>query len=90
MGGINSALINLVFDYVDPDKRADSLAISQAASGLAGFLITLAISPLVTTIQRGGNTILGVTVYAQQAITVISLIFTVLAIIYIKAVLKRK
>lgn len=38
MGGINSALINLVFNYVSPDKRADSLAITQAAAGLAGFL----------------------------------------------------
>ena len=37
MGGINSALINLVFDYTTPEHRSDALAVNQAFSGLAGF-----------------------------------------------------
>lgn len=52
LGGINSALTNLIFDYVPPEKRADSLAVTQSIAGLTGFLATLCISPLVSHIQN--------------------------------------
>ena len=90
MGGINSALINLVFDYVVPEQRADSLAICQAVSGLTGFMVTLAVSPLVTAIQNNGNIILGRTVYAQQLISGMGLVVVIAAIIYIRLVLGKK
>ncbi len=89
MGGINSALINLIFDYVSVDKRADSLAISQAASGLMGFLTTLAISPLISHIQNNHNRFLGFNLYAQQVVSVIALIITMITLFYIR-VLKGK
>lgn len=84
MGGINSALINLVFDYVSPDKRADSLAICQAASGVAGFLSTLVFSPIITAIQQNGNSLFGIPLYAQQLVSVISLVLTAAAIVYVR------
>ena len=90
MGGINSTLINLVFDYVVPEQRADSLAICQAVSGLPGFMVTLAVSPLVTAIQNNGNIILGRTVYAQQLISGMGLVVVIAAIIYIRLVLGKK
>jgi MFS family permease len=82
LGGINSALTNLIFDYAPSEKRADSLAITQALAGLTGFLTTLFVSPLVSYIQSNGNTIFGLPIYAQQFITIISLLFTVVAIFY--------
>ncbi len=86
LGGINSALINLIFDYVPIDKRSDSLAITQATAGLIGFLTTLCVSPLVSYIQRNNNSILGLPIYAQQFVSIIALIFTVLTIVYIRFV----
>lgn len=83
MAGINSALINLVFDNVPSEKRADSLAISQALSGVAGFVATLCISPLVEHIQKNGNRLFGLNIYAQQVTSLIALSFTVLAIAYV-------
>lgn len=83
-GGINSALINLIFDYVTPDRRADSLAICQAGAGIAGFLTTLAVSPLVTAIQRNGNSLLGVPVYAQQVLSAAALFFTAVTILFVR------
>lgn len=90
MGGINSALINLIFDYVAPEKISDSLAITQAASGLVGFLTTVCLSPLVTLVQKSNDTIFGVHIYAQQLCTLISLLFTALSVIYVKKVLRGK
>lgn len=90
MGGINSALINLIFDYVAPEKRSDSLAITQAVSGLVGFLTTVCLSPLVTLVQNSNNTIFGVHIYAQQLCTIISLLFTAASVIYVKIVIIDK
>ena len=83
-GGINSALINLIFDYVTPDKRADSLAICQAGAGIAGFLTTLAVSPLVSAIQQNGNTLWGLPIYAQQVLSAAALILTVLTVVFVR------
>lgn len=90
MGGINSALINLIFDYVPMEKRADSLAVCQAASGLIGFVTTLCISPLVAKIQASGNQVFGVTVYAQQLAAVVSFAVILLAVFYIRTILIGK
>lgn len=90
MGGINSALINLIFDYVDIDKRSDSLAVTQAVSGVVGFLTTLLLSPLVAKIQSNGNSVLGINLYAQQFCTLISITFTLILIFYIKKVIINK
>ena len=82
-GGIGSGLINICFEYMPYSKRADFMAFAQALAGLAGFLTTLAISPLVTYIQQNGNTFLGINVYAQQVTSVISVLFGTVAVIYI-------
>ncbi len=83
MAGTNSALTNLVFDYVEPQKRADSLAVIQAISGLAGFLVTLLAGILVDKIQQNGNTFLGLPLYAQQVVSIISAIITAVAIAFV-------
>ncbi len=90
MGGINSALTNLVFDYAEPEIRSDSLAVCQALSGVVGFLSTLAVSPIISLIQKNGNTLFGVTIYAQQIISVITLILIIMLIIYIRIALTNK
>ena len=90
MGGINSALINLIYDYIEPERRADSLAVTQAASGLVGFLTTLCISPIISAIQANGDKVFGISIYAQQFVTVISLLFTVCAILYVRFVIIGK
>ena len=89
-GGLNSALTNLIFDYVPEEKRADSLAITQAFAGVAGFLTTLAVSPLVSHIQANGNTVLGLPVYAQQLMSVFGVIATLCVIVYIRCVFIKK
>ena len=89
MGGINSALINLCYDYVEEEKRADALAISLAIAGVFGFFATLAVSPLVTYIQTNDNTIFGIHAYAQQVLSVIAFIMTVLTILYVSVFLVK-
>lgn len=87
MGGINSALTNLVFDMVKPQMRSNALALSQAVSGLAGFLTTLTVSVLVAYIQENGNTFLGMNLYAQQVTSAIAAVFTALSVMYVVCVI---
>ena len=89
MAGINSAQINLIYDYVDVEMRTGALALSHTISGLAGFLVTLAISPLVTRIQKNGNAVFGIPMYAQQLLSLFGVVMMALVILYIQFVLKR-
>ena len=84
MGGINSALTNMIFDYVPYEKRSDSLAVCQAAAGTTGFFTTLAVSPLISYIQQNNNSVFGINMYAQQAVSVLGLLFTAVAVIFVK------
>lgn len=90
LGGINSALINLIFDYVPVEQRADSLAITQAIAGFTGFITTLLVSPLVSSIQSNGNKVFGISIYAQQFVSIIALVVTITAVFYIRFVFIKK
>lgn len=83
MGGINSSLINLCYDYAPVEKRVGALAVTQAVSGVIGFLTTVAISPLVDKIQENGNTVFGLEIHAQQLVAIIGVVFSLLAMIYV-------
>ena len=87
--GINSSIINLIYDYVDDDRRTNALALVNAASGFVGFFATLAVSPLVAAIQKNGNKIFGINLYAQQLLSMISIVFVLLIIVYLVFVISK-
>ncbi len=89
MAGCNSALINLVYDYVEVERRADAIAVTQAVSGVVGFLTTLAVSPLISMIQKQGS-FLGMNVYAQQVASFIAFAFCGITILYITFAFGRR
>ena len=88
-GGINSSMINLVFDFVSVEKRSDSLAITQVLAGLAGFITTLSVSPFIDFVQKNDLTVFGTSVYAQQITALFSMIVSILCIVYTGFVLVR-
>ena len=89
MAGINSSTINLIYDYVEKDKRVGALALSSTFSGFAGFFATIAISPLVSYIQKNGNTFLGLNVYAQQVVSMIAVLLLIVLIVYLNLVVRK-
>ena len=90
MAGIGNAAMNVVFDYVDASKRADALAVTQVVAGICGFATTLLASPLVTYVQDNGNMFLGMHVYAQQILSLLSCVLYLLAIVLITAMFCRR
>lgn len=89
MAGINSAVINLVYDYVQSEHRTGALALQQTFSGMAGFLTTLLISPFVEYVQGHNNCLFGVSVYAQQILSLISCILIVFLLLYMFIVIRK-
>lgn len=89
MAGINSSLINLMYDYVEEEQRVNTLAINQTFYGLAGFLTTLALSPVLALIQENGNQIFGMTIYAQQLFSAFSMIITLILLAYVLKVVNK-
>ncbi|MBO7171272.1 MAG: MFS transporter [Clostridia bacterium] len=89
MAGINSALINLVYDYVPGRMRTASLAFQSILNGLVGFLTTLIASRLVAYIQKSGNRFLGLSAYSQQVLSALALLFCLLTILYLCLVVRR-
>lgn len=89
MAGINSAMINLIYDYVQPEDRTGALAFNQSVSGVAGFLVTLALTPVMRSIRNKGNVLFGRTVYAQQIFSAVSLLIVAVLITYLCTVIKK-
>ncbi len=89
MAGINSATINLIYDYVDHDKRTSALAIQQTLAGLSGFFAVLLLSPIVELIQKNGLDLFGKPVYAQQIMSLLSCVFVIGIIVYLVTVIKK-
>lgn len=88
MAGINSGSINLIYDYVDKENRMGAFAFKSAIAGVAGFLTTLACSPLVAYIQANGNTFLGLHVYAQQVMSALAVLLIGVLLIYLNTVVR--
>lgn len=86
--GLNSGLLNLVYDYVAPADRAAALGIKNACGGFVGFLASLGAGAILAKIQAmGGLTVFGITLYAQQFLAIISAIIIPLFILYIVKVI---
>ena len=88
--GALCALMNCVFSAVPENMRADSFALCQSAGGICGFITSLVMGGLVTKIQENGNQFLGMNVYAQQVVSVISCIFALIAMLYVVFVIEKK
>ncbi len=90
MGGINSGLSNIIFDYAPRESRSDALVLTQAISGLIGFLATISASPLLSYIQGNDNSIFSIPIYAQQLLAVTSSMLFVVLTLYIRFRVKIK
>ena len=83
MAGTNSAMTNMIYEYVDERNRSSALAINWAVAGTAGFLVTCLMSPVVDLIQHNGNMLFGVTMYPAQFVSGVAFVITAVLIAYV-------
>ena len=83
MAGINSGLMNVIFDYTLPEDRAPSLGIKSALGGICGFLSSFLGGYIVHVTQSCGNRIGGNIIYGQQILSAITFFLCVMLTIYL-------
>ena len=88
MAGINGGISNINYDYIDKEHFSMAFGARQAVSGIVGFLASLAGSAVVSKVQAGGNTIFGMTVYAQQLLSGAGAVIMIIAVIYLVTVIR--
>lgn len=89
MAGINSGLMNIIFDYVPKEERAPALGIKASVGGLAAFGSSFLGGYIIHTTQSDGDMLLGHTVYGQQILSAITFVLCIGLILYMVLVVDR-
>lgn len=84
MAGINSGLMNITYDYIDDSLVANALGGRNAISGVCGFLASLAGGAIVGAVQAAGNSVLGLTVYAQEVLSAASFLLILILCLHMR------
>lgn len=90
LAGTNQNSFNMIYSYIDAEYVVDAMAIKNCIGGLLGFAASLAGGKLLSLIGENGNTVFGISVYGQQVLSVISLVFVAAAMVYNRFVLEKK
>ena len=88
MAGINSGIINLVYDYVKPEERAVAMGVQNALGGILGFVAALIGGVILASIQsNGGFDFFGINIYAQQVLSAITVVFVIGLVFYMRIII---
>lgn len=83
-------LYNISFYYVDKEYFVQASAIKNSIGGIIGFLASLVGSRILAAVRDGGNTLFGITVYGQQVLSALSLVFTIATMLFVKLVIAKQ
>lgn len=81
---------NIIYSYVDSDYFVQASAVKNSLGGIVGFCASLIGSRILAAVRDGGNTLFGVTVYGQQVLSALTLIFTIAAILFAHFVIEKQ
>lgn len=88
MAGINSGVINFVYDYVEHQDRATAMGVNSALGGILSFFVALLSGAIMSTIQKnGGFNLFGASLYAQQVLSILSCVAVIVLIVYMRLVI---
>lgn len=88
--GTNQNLYNITYSYVDSKYFVQASAIKNSIGGIFGFGATLIAGKLLSVVQANGNQIFGITVYGQQLLGAISLVWLIAAILYTHFIIAKQ
>jgi len=82
IGSLSICQVNSLLEVAGPGERSAAVAIKYSVSGLSGVLATLGFSAIVDHIQANGNKLFGIEAYAQQFMSVIAFVLSVVLFIF--------
>lgn len=90
LAGSNSNNFNITYSYVKAEYLVQAMAIKQSITGVMGFIAALIGGVILQGIQQNGNRFLGISVYGQQILCMLSIIFVVGASLFNKLVIEKQ
>lgn len=90
LAGSNSNNFNITYSYVKMEYIVQAMAIKQSITGVIGFVAALIGGSILQGIQQNGNRIFGISIYGQQLLCTLSMIFVVGAILFNKFVIEKQ
>lgn len=90
LAGTNMNSFNITYSYVDQRYFTQAMSIKNCLSGIFGFGASILGGKLLKLIQANGNSLFGIHIYAQQFLSVISFVFTVILLIHMKLVIEKQ
>lgn len=90
LAGSNSNNFNITYSYVKAEYMVQAMAIKQSISGVMGFVGALVGGGILQIIQQNDNEFLGISVYGQQLLCVLTMLFVVGAIFFNKFVIEKQ
>ena len=90
LAGTNQNSFNIAYSYVEQKYVVQAMAIKNSLAGICGFTASIIGGKLLSAIQANGNTLFGMPLLGQQALSAISFIITVTAIIFTHTVIEKQ
>ena len=88
MAGINSGVMNLVYDYVEPEGRAIAMGVQKSIGGILALFASLISGAIMTAMQAsGGVHIFGHMIYPQQLLALLSCAVSIILVFYTRTVI---
>ena len=81
--------MNIIMQYVPPKDRVGAQGLYAATNGTLNFLGTLAGGGLLAMIQKNGNALFGISVYAQQVLSLVSALGMLALVFYVRRVVEK-
>lgn len=89
MAGINSTIINLLYEEVEPEQRMCAYAVQQSIAGGIGFVSAIFAGIFVDWVQTDPSGTL-LELYAQQWLSIFGVILSVAVVLFIIFCMKKK
>lgn len=88
--GVGQNMLNITYNFVDMKYFVQASAIKNALGGLCGFGASLLGSALLTAMQTGGNQLLGIRIYGQQLLSLVTAVLIAVCILYNRKVVQKE
>ena len=90
MAGSNQNALNITYNYVNADYYVYAMAIKNCIGGVVGFGASLLGSRILAYIQANGNMFMGIPMYGQQFLSLITLVIIIMDILFIHFVVEKQ
>ena len=88
--GTNQNMTNILYSFVPLDYFVYASVLKASIGGVCGFLASLAGSRMLAAVQAQGNQLLGVPLYGQQLLSLLSCLLMCAAALFTRRALSRQ